>query len=82
MPDNASARLHALNSADGQPLQVKDTNTMKAMTFATMAVYAAAAGWAFSMPEASPANGWLIALGAAVFAWLRAARALMLDEVR
>ena len=45
---------------------------MKALTLSATLMLLAGFGWATSIPEAQPANGWLIALFATVGMTLRA----------
>lgn len=45
---------------------------MKTLTLSATLMLLAGFGWATSIPEAQPANGWLIALSATVGMTLRA----------
>ena len=47
---------------------------MKTLTLSATLMLLAGFGWATSMPEAQPANGWLIALFATIGAYARAWR--------
>lgn len=53
----------------GDPPLLRIT-AMKRIVISTACLFATATGWAGSMPEAQPANGWLLALMASAVAFM------------
>lgn len=53
---------------------------MRLLLFSAACLLTAGAGWATSMPEAQPANGWLIALIASVSMFSRALANVEVDR--